>query len=587
MAAAVAPPLPPWLEELGKEVTSARCQVYLLSLSRLLPETLAAAAGSLRSFDNLTKAQLAEFVRDAFENPEYASAAVRPRGREGPLVRKIVVVCEKHQDGSWHFHVAVLLFVPSRWPAVKRARRVRYQLVANFSCSHREFWSALRYLVFATSKKLEVDEDRVVWLAPGESFNAFKESQEPWNAPAWRAKRERRDMKAASENKPAVFTKLDFNSLVLSERLDTRAKVLRFVQESGTDAMRLYVAKNQKHLTEFLALAKEWAGASDVAADEELTDWALLCRAADSVCPRGDECPYCRVAQEILEGNRDNWDRRRLAASIRNVIVTGPTKETRVPFLIGPTNTGKSTLVESFDQLYGFERVFHLPASSDGKYGLRNWLNDKRFVFWDEADPVQLAHHGVLSISTFKAAFGGKFFEIQRAQSWHDGNQDFRWQRGVVFTNKAKGLWTATERVSDEDVAHLQSRVECFTFSHKVVPPGSRPVITPPCAVHMSRWIRDDAAAFDASQLVQAPLALPVAGDGVGFVSDGSIKDLGMLLEAALVPAQAREAIARDVEATGAVHVQELCRQDWEDLPSWQLLKPLERRRVLKHVPQN
>ena len=35
--------------------------------------------------------------------------------------------------------------------------------------------------------------------------------------------------------------------------------------------------------------------------------------------------------------------------------------------------------------------------------------------------------------------------------------------------------------------------------------------------------------------------------------------------------------IAKDVVATGAVNVQELSKEDWEQLPSWFILKPLER----------
>ena len=197
MAAVAPPPGPPWLETLGKEVANARCRVYLLSFSRLLPETLAAASGDLRSLDDLTRKELADLVKDAFEKPENSGAGGRPRTREMPLVRKVVVVAECHADGTLHFHVAVLLVEAVRWPAVKRALRTRHKLVANFSCSHTEWWSALRYLTTTTSKKLEVDADREVWLAANESFDAFKESQEPYNAKAWRTKRERRDIASA------------------------------------------------------------------------------------------------------------------------------------------------------------------------------------------------------------------------------------------------------------------------------------------------------------------------------------------------------------------------------------------------------
>lgn len=56
-------------------------------------------------------------------------------------------------------------------------------------------------------------------------------------------------------------------------------------------------------------------------------------------------------------------------------------------------------------------RVFHLPAVTDTKYALRNWLQGKRFVFWDEYSPVEFAELGVMAVTTFKKAFCGQTFE--------------------------------------------------------------------------------------------------------------------------------------------------------------------------------
>ena len=585
--AAVAPPPPlgaDWLESLGTEVTNARCQVYLLTFSRLLPETLQAAPGELRSLERLTRKQLVKFVRDAFETPEASAAGGRPVQREGPLVRKVVVVCEKHADGTYHFHAAVQLYAPSRWPAVKRALRTRCKLVGHFSCTHKEWWSVLRYVTHTTEKKTVVDSAREVWLAPGESFDAFKESQQAYNACAWRAKREKREMTAAPTGKPASFTKLDFITLVLSEGLNKKSAVLRYVQDHGTDAMRAFAVNNQKHLKQFLDDAKEYGAAREVAAAEELTDWALLCRTAEETCPHGDACRYKCACEEVFEGNKANWDRRHLASSLRNVIVAGPSKDTRVPFLVGTTNTAKSTMVEPFDDLYGFERVFHLPALTDGKFALRNWLKDKRLVYWDEFDPVEFANESVFATTTFENAFGGKWFEVQMAQNHHDGNQDWRWQRGTVFTNKSEGLFVPKGNVSAEDIRHLKARVELFKCTHQVVPPGCRPVggNVPPCKVHMSQWVRDLAAEHDAAQVLRPPLQAAIQDSDQ---TDGNVVDLSPFLQAAKLPPAVSAALAREVEATGAVHVQELQRQDWEQLVSWPSLRPMEQRRLLQQVP--
>ena len=87
--------------------------------------------------------------------------------------------------------------------------------------------------------------------------------------------------------------------------------------------------------------------------------------------------------------------------------------------------------------------------------------------------------------------------------------------------------------------------------------------------------------AFDAGQgLLQLPP--PAAQADVG---ESPVDDLDQFFAAAKLPAAARAALAQDVVATGAVSVQELSRGDWEQLPSWQGLKSMERRRVIQLVP--
>ena len=272
----------------------------------------------------------------------------------------------------------------------------------------------------------------MIWLARGEVLEIDDESQEPYQAKAWVGRRHKQEKEALATGKKMKFTKLDFTSFVLAKKLESRAQVLRFVQEHGTVAMQSFVNNNQKRLNDYLEDAFEWDAAKKVAEEEDVTDWALLCRAAEGECSHGDTCRYCKVSEEILDKNDCNFRREHLAVAIRKIIVCGPCKEAPVPFLVGTTNTGKSTLVDSFDSLFGWKQVFHLPASTDKTYALRNWLKNKRFVYFDEFPPVEYAHKQIITVTTFKKAFGGKYFEIQAPQNWHDGNMDFKWNRGVV-----------------------------------------------------------------------------------------------------------------------------------------------------------
>ena len=567
------------LDKLGQEKAGVRKHFYLVTFSRVLPETLTAAAGDLRDIGGMSRKAISTAVRLAFNDPlPPTGGGGRPREEPGNIVRKLIVFMEEHDDGSRHFHVAVYLYRQSRWEAVKRTLRVRNKLAAHFSCSHDFWWSVLRYGT-ELSKKDGVDDAPDVWLADGEVLNMFEESQERYQAKAFVARREKQDVQAAKEGKAATFTKLDFTSIVLARQLDSRSQVLRYVQDSGTVAMQLFVNKHQKLLNDYLEDAYEWSQARAAAEKEDLTDWALLCKAAEQDCAHGADCRYRQVAEEILEKNDMNFSRGHLANSIRKVINMGPCKEARVPFLVGPTNTGKSTLMDSVDDLFHWKQVFHLPADTDHRFALRNWVKGKRFVYFDEYSPVEYADHKIISATTFKKAFGGKYFEVQCPKNFSDGNVDFKWNRGVIFTNKEEGLWEPTRFVSKEDISHMKSRVELFRFSHQFHE-GQVADAVIECRCCFAKWIVDACAAFDASQGMNAGIPLPLIDDLV------VVANLDLLLERAKIPKRLRAPMLTDVAALGAADAFELTTTDWEDLPSWPLLKALERRRILTLVTE-
>lgn len=341
--------------------------------------------------------------------------------------------------------------------------------------------------------------------------------------------------------------------------------------------MQAFITNHQRKLADYLDDAFEWDAAAATAAEEEQTDWALVCSWSDKPCALGDRCPYCVAADQFFARNRCNFSKQALAESLRRIIVSGPGKDSRVPFLVGKTNTGKTTLVESFDQLFGERRVFHLPAVTDPKYALRNWLRQKRFVLWDEFSPVEFAQIGVLPVTQFKKAFNGQWFEIQVPQGFHDGNEDFRWKRGAVFTNKLEDLWEPTRKVKQEDIRHLQSRVRLFQCTSVFMKPGeSRPEV-PQCAHHLAKWICDGASAYDASVVVSQPLLQAGA-------AGRRVQGLEELLAAVAMPEAVQEQFVGELTSMGALHINEFTPEDWTELPSWPLLRPMEQRRLQNFV---
>lgn len=574
-AAAPAPDLVEWAKQLDlgpeKDFDGGQSYyVYLVTLSRVLASTLLGAP-HLRDPSGLSRLQVRDAVWDAVENPEATSRGGRPRDEDlGPLVLKLIVVREKHADTSYHFHVGLKLRSKLRFLAAKRTLLDRHGLVSHWSSSHTQWWSIMRYLVYTTTnKKREVDEGRLLWSVPGLAFDPFEDAQEEFLAKAWNARREKQATEAPALQQAETFTKLDFHALVETKGLTTKKRLMAYVQEKGTATMQSFCAKHQRRIPEYLEDAKEWSSARVDAAREAKADWDLLCETADVTCRQGADCLYAKAAEKFFVAHGASFTAPQLAAALRAIIINGPSKDHRVPFLIGNTNTGKSTLVEPFDDLFGEEAVFHLPAETDTKGGaLRGWMQDKRFVFWDEFEPVKFIAAGVMCKSQFLKAFNGQVFEIQMNQRTNDGNKTFRWQRGAVFTAKEKELWKPRAGVTLEDISHIQNRVMVFRCSGEI---ERRPGGIPPCPCCMAKWIIDGAARHDANVV----LAAPVLGE------PGIVDGMEALFETARVPQEVQVDLACEVASLGAVSVRELRREDWEALSTWTRLREMERRRIL------
>ena len=560
-----------WLADLGQEDPNQKLEVYLVTFSRALPA--AASEHNLRDLSQVSHVQIAAMFRDALHHPIVERG--RHRHDDACPILKMVVFQELHTDGTRHYHIAAKLNRQMRFLPFKRTLRVRHRMCSHWSCSHRQWWSVVRYGVAPSPTKPVVDEQPLQWTATGAVLDLYEDSQQPYNAVVWRHRREKRDSKASQDDVPAAFTKLDFMSLVLSKNLLSRATVLAYVQEHGSVAMQNFVCKSQRLLDKHIEDALEWGRARLDAERESETDWALVCRTADGECNFGAECQYARAAQNIFEANEFSFKKSDLAVALRAVMVSGPSKVTRVPFLVGPTNCGKSTLLYPFDEVFGFHAVFHKPSMNDVNYPLRNWLKAKRFVLWDDFRPADYAESGVVPVAEFLSMFNGDPFEVRVPQNTHDGNVDFVWKRGVAFTGKSHGLWTPTKRVSEEDMAHMRSRVLQFNFTQ----PVQRTQSISKCARCLCRWIVDGAAQHDAS--VALGFRFPALPNPVlPTLGSEDVQGFQELILTMRIPADVMEVLRTEVMATGAVDVRELKREDWTQLPAWGRLREMERRRI-------
>ena len=367
--------------ELGPEVAGVgggriRQTVYLITFARVLQATMVANP-NLKDPSGLSARTILNVVRNAIDNPLLGPGNGRPPNRQESPIQKMVVFRERHQDGSFHFHVGVLLTVALGFITAKRALLMRHGLLSHWSSTHSEWWSVVRYGYMPNppkKPKAALDPAPLKWAKRGVPFDLHEDSQEPYNAKSWRTRHEKREVEAADEGKACKFSRMDLQSVILSKGLKTKEAVVTYASMHGSASMKAYVKQVQRKLQEHIDDAEEWIAAPAVFAAQSLSEWDILCRAAEEACPHGDQCIYAQAAKEFFRAHAASLSQNALAANLRGVIMSGPSKDVRVPFLIGTTNTGKSTLVESFDALFGEAAVFHLPAITDTKYALRNWL---------------------------------------------------------------------------------------------------------------------------------------------------------------------------------------------------------------------
>ena len=233
-------------------------------------------------------------------------------------------------------------------------------------------------------------------------------------------------------------------------------------------------------------------------------------------------------------------------------------------------------MVFPFDNLYTPKRVLHKPAIGSS-FGCRNLVGGtKRLIFWDDFPPVAFAHEKTVPVPLFLSLFQGQYAEIQVSQSFNDGNEDVRWNRGVIFTCKQEGLWEPTSKVSPEEVRHMRNRCREFLFTQTLPEGGLRDITS--CERCMCQWIVQGAAAQDAAPALRPPPSSQPPGQEM------TIHGFADLAAAVQLPPGAVKALGEDLEELGAVDVKELSDDDWQSLGVWATLRPLQKRRLLQFL---
>jgi hypothetical protein len=198
------------------------------------------------------------------------------------------------------------------------------------------WWSALRYGVFTTERKMTVDPKPLVHTSDGNILHLVEESQEPFQAKTLKRRREQKEAHAAGQKKmPPRFASLDFKVLAIAEGWKKKSEALAYSQTKGSAGLRAYMSNNQKRITELLREAAEWDQAQKQAAEDREQEWALVERLSNEPCScPGLGCDWRQAADAFFQRNAGAIDKEFFWACLRKTIVQGPTKQSKAVLLV-------------------------------------------------------------------------------------------------------------------------------------------------------------------------------------------------------------------------------------------------------------
>ena len=494
---------PDWYDAADEKAQLAN---YLVTAAKLVNDEDPKGDPPLWDPARITKKEFQAALMDSLANPVNGGGRRRTKATE---LNKYLGVKEGPVDLG-HHHAGLQFYKQKHsFNPFKLAMRQRHGIATHWSTSHTEFHTIARYLHMATERKPVVDRDPVKWTRDGKELNMFEECQEPFNAKAWVASRERQasqPLPTKKQKKEQRFTHLDFKALVLKENLLTPNAVMAHFLEKGSFEMRLWVSGHQQKLRQLIQEAVDLGAASTEAKLEKESEWQIIeRRAKDGTCACGASgCVWWAMALQFFKRNK-RIDKERLAAAIRKIICFGPSKDVPVPLLIGDKNCAKSTMADPVINVFGKEHVHPKPklGAPNGAYG--ELAEGKiRIMYWDDYRPVDYAaipeNNPTVPVTDFLALFQGQTVKVQVSQSFNNGHPKLAWKKGVLMTAKAKGLWSPVGNVSEEEITHMKARVDCYYATGKV---GNKPEdfqTSPACPNPWCRWVVTDSIAYAARQ---------------------------------------------------------------------------------------
>ncbi|CAB4002475.1 hypothetical protein DSY43_02735, partial [Paramuricea clavata] len=294
---------------------------------------------------------------------------------------------EEHRDGGKHYHLAIKLSAPRRWKAVKNYVSKKHGIALHFSdqscgyhvaykyvCKNKSFTDVLHSLGHPNLQEIGSPKTK-------RAFTQFSDNAKKRRISA-PTNNEKIKENLPSSSKPKKLSNIDVSEFIVANdiRSDSELMVVAKTRhsEGEKDLYKFIINKSSKSLSELLDMTWKMNDASKNVQRAKESRISILRAHLESEC-----LPLCNgewlvCAKQVLHQNGINLYY--FASALRQLLERGRQKRLNV-LLIGPTNCGKSFLLNPLELIY---KTFINPAT--GKYawvGLEEcevaYLNDFRW----------------------------------------------------------------------------------------------------------------------------------------------------------------------------------------------------------------
>jgi len=580
--------------ELGEEKSDASKQAYVVTASHTITE-FNISGTKLVTPSSYSREQVRDLMLQALEATQAAKLI--------PLTILLMAIFqERHVSGQIHYHIALIADRCFRFNPLKKELLRLGGLATHWSCTHDGYAScvAYGYLPSLTKRPEHLDPTPLTWAPEGKVHPPLKEaSRAPVTAKASAKRREKERLGKAAEGKSEPrFRDVDLWPIVIQENIPvdelSAERVMLYAKRCGGYAMVDFCFHNWDRLPALVARSWKVERVENYIEQHSKSRIDILHEAASGTCACGGE--WLAMALKILKQNNINpcdW-----TDAVWQAFVEGRAKGNLVCHagLVG--NEGKRWFWRPLNMIFEGEGVFVAPPKGGFPFmGLERarltWLDDWRF------------NEDIISYALQLLWFEGAPFVIARPQNTFTGHLRYARDDPVFITTLEEDITALKGKrfLKQGDIDMMLKRLRIFRFFRQVSIPKKLIKGCPRCFARLvlgmyqqydKNQVHANSSSSDTThdntdrkKRKSGPsVCLPVAvkkASVPGAEGGNVLVGMPQLVAAAKVPAAKAAAMQAELVALGAVHVQELAAEDWQNLTAWAELAPFEQRRLIAH----